>query len=122
MLITDTPGGALLPLRESPRLTISQGPAGFTLSWPADTGDWQLQESQTPDSGWATVAATPVLANGSQTITVTAGPGARCYRLWGAQTAALTSVPPTRSDKAIGMAPKHSKSLSGSATDKGISW
>jgi hypothetical protein len=103
VLITDTPGGALLPLRESIRLVIAQSSDGFTLSWLANTGDWQLQESPTPGGDWARVSPPPQSVDGRQVVSVTAGAGVRFFRLWGAQAVTPVAVRPLAGEEAAGV-------------------
>ena len=92
VLITDQSAGDLVQLPEVVELALARSGNRVVISWPEALAGWRLQASGTLDLGWQDVAATPVIANGYQTVSLAQGTHPQFFRLRKAFTAA-TSAP-----------------------------
>jgi hypothetical protein len=88
VLITDLPGANLITLTPMVELTMTPAADGMVVSWPEALVGWQLQASETLAVGWTDVPATPVVADGYQTVSVTKSNQQQFFRLRKASAAA----------------------------------
>lgn len=72
----------LPPAPAEPNLSVRRSGADVTLSWPSNATGYVLQSTASLTSAdWSALAATPVVVDGQNTVTQSAGIGARYYRL-----------------------------------------
>jgi len=71
-------------LADLPKLDIARAGNDVTLSWPAASAGFTLEQTdqlQTPTAVWTAVGTPPTVVNGRNTVTVGASGGAKMFRL-----------------------------------------
>jgi subtilisin-like proprotein convertase family protein len=102
VLITDQSAGDLVQLSEVAELALARSSNRVVISWPEALAGWQLQASETLESGWQDVATTPMIAEGYQTVSLAKGNHPQFFRLRKASAAAVSTPAATTRAKAMG--------------------
>ena len=93
VLITDQPAGNLVQLPVVVELALALSGNQVVITWPEALAGWQLQASKTLAGGWQDVTATPVTADGYQTVSLAQSNQPQFFRLRKASAAAAASAP-----------------------------
>jgi hypothetical protein len=102
VLLTDQSAGDLVQLSEVAELALAHSSNRVVLSWPEALVGWELQASETLESGWQDVAKTPMIAEGYQTVSLAQGNHPQFFRLRKASAAAVSTSAATARANAMG--------------------